>query len=75
MERRAFMGILAGACLGVPCAVEAQQETKVSRIGFLALLPGEDKTTAMKALLERVRDLGYVEGKNLTFEYREVKNN
>jgi hypothetical protein len=58
VDRRAFIGILTGVCLGVPFAVEAQRDRKVWQISFLALLPAEDKTTAMKALVERLRDLG-----------------
>ena len=46
---------------------------KVWRISFLALLPGEDKTTLMQALLDRLHELGYSEGKNMIFEYRSAE--
>jgi putative ABC transport system substrate-binding protein len=59
--------------LTVPLAAEAQQGGKVWRISFLALMPGEDKTTLMKALLDRLHALGYSEGKNMTFEYRSAE--
>ena len=36
----------------VPLATQAQQAGKVRQISFLALLPGEDKTTLMQALLD-----------------------
>jgi ABC-type uncharacterized transport system substrate-binding protein len=62
------MTFLALALLVVPLAA-AQQAGKSYRIGFLALVPGED-TTLMKALLDRLHELGYGEGKNLTFAYR-----
>jgi putative ABC transport system substrate-binding protein len=45
----------------------------VWRISYLGLLPGEDKTTLMQVLLERLRELGYSEGKNMTFEYRSAE--
>src|SRR5713101_3081618 len=60
---------LAFAILIAPLAVEAQHPAKTYRISFLALTPGED-TTLMKALLERLHELSYSEGKNMTFEYR-----
>ena len=59
--------------LAAPLAAEAQQAGKVWRIGFLALLPGEDKTTLMQALLEQLHELGYSQGKNMTFEYRSAE--
>ena len=72
MERRAFLGTLAGGLLAAPFAAEAQQAGKSYRVCFLALTPGED-TTSMKPLLERLRELGYDEGKNMTFEYRSAE--
>jgi len=61
------LGILAG-----PLAAAAQAAGKSYRIGFLALTPGED-TTSMKALVERLDELSYHQGKNLTFEYRSAE--
>ena len=55
-----------------PLAIEAQQPPKVYRIGFLALIPDED-VTLMRALKERLRELGYIDGKNLMFEYRSAE--
>jgi putative ABC transport system substrate-binding protein len=51
---------------------KAQQAGKVYRISFLALTPGED-TTSMKALVERLHELSYSEGRNVTFEYRSAE--
>jgi ABC-type uncharacterized transport system substrate-binding protein len=45
----------------------------VWRISFLALLPGEDKTTWMQALADRLHDLGYREGQTMTFTYRSAE--
>jgi putative ABC transport system substrate-binding protein len=50
----------------------AQQTGKIYRIGFLSLTPGEN-ATLMKALLERLQELGYSEGRNMTFEYRSAE--
>ena len=68
MDRRRFLlASLAGA-LAAPLGAQAQQAGKVYRISFLALTPGED-TTSMKALVERLHELSYSEGRNMTFEY------
>ena len=72
MDRRAFIGTLAGGLLAAPLAAEAQQAGKVYRVCFLALTPGED-TTSMQPLLERLHELGYGEGKNMAFEYRSAE--
>jgi putative ABC transport system substrate-binding protein len=60
------------ALLATPPAAEAQQAAKTYRISYLALTPGED-TTLMKALLERLHELSYSEGKNMIFEYRSAE--
>jgi putative ABC transport system substrate-binding protein len=50
----------------------AEQGSKVYRIAFLALVPGED-TGLMTALLERLRELGYSGGKNMILTYRSAE--
>jgi putative tryptophan/tyrosine transport system substrate-binding protein len=47
---------------------EAQQPTKVPRIGLL--VPSSSDSTRRDAFLQGLRDLGYVEGKNIVIEYR-----
>jgi putative tryptophan/tyrosine transport system substrate-binding protein len=72
VKRREFMALLSGAGVSVPFSARAQQAAKLYRIGYLALLPGED-TTLGKALTQRLQELGYSEGRNLTFEYRSAE--
>ena len=72
MDRRAFITMMGASVVAAPLAAEAQQTGKVYRIGFLSLTPGEN-ATLMKALLERLRELGYSEGRNVTFEYRSAE--
>jgi putative tryptophan/tyrosine transport system substrate-binding protein len=71
MKRREFIALLGGAAAW-PCAARAQQPTKSHRIGYLALLPGED-AVLVKPLLQRLQELGYREGGNLTFAYRSAE--
>ena len=73
MRRRDFIALLGGAAVTWPRGAHAQQPAKSYRISYLALLPGED-TTLMKPLLERLHELGYVEGKNMTFTYRSAED-
>ena len=69
MERRTFMATLAGGLLAAPLAAEAQQAAKVPRIGYLANNPA-GSLHLTEAFLQGLRDLGYVEGRNLVIEYR-----
>lgn len=69
MRRRDFLGLVGGAAIALPLPAHAQRGGKSYRIGYLALLPGEDATFVMD-FLQRLQELGYSAGKNLTFEYR-----
>src|SRR6202043_2932173 len=71
MQRREFITALGGAALW-PLATLAQGTSKSYRIAYLALLPGE-RTTLAKLFLERLRDFGYDEGKNMLFDYRSAE--
>ncbi len=60
---------LAVGILALPLASEAQPATKVWRIGYLGYAhPTEARD--VEAFRQRLRDLGYVEGKNLVIESR-----
>jgi putative tryptophan/tyrosine transport system substrate-binding protein len=62
--------ILLALCslLLAPCsAVEAQQSAKVPRIGFLTLGTNQNRAEAFR---QGLRELGYIEGKNIAIEYR-----
>jgi putative ABC transport system substrate-binding protein len=75
MNRRAFISMLGGVTaipMLAPLAASAQQAAKTYRVGFLALVPGEDKTL-MTALLERLHELGYGEQANMRFSYRSAE--
>jgi putative ABC transport system substrate-binding protein len=75
MERRAFIGTLAGGILAGPLAAEAQDSTKVARVGILGAGPTpspEDlaKSVATNPLWQSMRQLGWVYGENMIVERR-----
>ena len=71
MRRRAFIAALGGAAAW-PVVARAQQTEPLRRIG--ALYPGietsEIQSTNVAALMQILRDLGWVEGRNLHIEAR-----
>ena len=72
MRRREFITLLSGAAVGWPVAANAQQAAKIARIGWLGqnLAPNPQ---AREAFRQGLRDLGYVEGRNLVIEYRDAE--
>ena len=68
MDRRMFLWTSAGGLLVRPIAVEAQPQTKIPTVGVLR--PGAPPDPLVEALLLGLRDLGYVEGRNIHLEYR-----
>jgi putative ABC transport system substrate-binding protein len=69
VKRRDFITLLGGAAAW-PLAVRAQQAGKLPTIGFL--VPGTPSTHAQwfAALVQRLRELGWIEGRTITIEYR-----
>ena len=70
MRRRAFITLLGGASAAWPLAARAQQPAKVARIGYLGLGPALATSSRVEALRAGLRDLGWVEGKNIVIEFR-----
>src|SRR5712692_4762463 len=68
ISRRTFLAVTSGVVLVAPIAADAQPVGKVYRIGYLSLAPGPSARS--EALQQGLRDLGYVEGQNITIEYR-----
>ncbi len=72
MERRTFMAMLTGGIVAAPFTAEAQQAAKIARIGYLVLnLAANPHLT--EAFRQGLRDLGYVEGRNVVIEYRDAE--
>ncbi len=72
MERRTFMAMLTCGIVAAPLAAEAQQAAKVPRIGYLAGSLAAAPHVP-EAFLQGLRDLGYVEGRNVVIEYRSAE--
>jgi putative ABC transport system substrate-binding protein len=70
LRRRQFLTLLGGVSTAWPLAARAQQSAKVARIGFLGLAPASAFATRVDALRIGLRDLGYIEGKNIVIEFR-----
>jgi putative ABC transport system substrate-binding protein len=70
MRRRTFMTGVIGAVLAAPLAAEAQPAGKVARIGFLFGSSPSAAHGLVNAFQQGLREVGYVEGQNITIEYR-----
>jgi len=71
MDRRGFIHTLASGLLAAPLAAEAQRADGIARIGWLTLnLATPANPRVPESFLERLRALGYVEGRNVLVEYR-----
>ena len=70
MRRREFLAGFGCAATAWPLAARAQQAEKIYRIGILEPVPAAKNAANLEALRKGLRDLGYVEGRNLVIEYR-----
>jgi len=70
MDRRKFIGCIAGGLVGTPLAARAQQPAKISWIGLLSPFSPYATASWHQAFRQGLRDLGWVEGKNISIEYR-----
>ena len=66
ITRRTFCSML----LALPFSARAQQPTKIPRIGFLNATSPSTVAARLEAFRQGLRELGYVEGKNIVVEYR-----
>ena len=69
MRRREFIAVLAGA-VARPRAARAQQGVKLPTIGFLGSNTALVQTEWTAAFVQRLRELGWIEGRTVTIEYR-----
>ena len=67
---RKVLGVLTVLLLAYAVSAEAQQPKKVPRIGFLSAVSPSTISARLDAFRQGLRELGYVEGKNIVIEYR-----
>ncbi len=78
MRRRDFIAVLGGAAVSWPLGTLAQQGTRIPRIGVLVQghAEGPDASRVMiDAMIGGLRDLGYIDGQNISFERRFGESN
>ncbi len=76
MKKAGWSSILVAAMLlTVAVAVEAQQPTKIPRIGYLGFGDPSANLARTEAFRQGLRELGYVEGKNIFIEWRSAEGN
>jgi len=69
MRRRSFITLLGGAATW-PLAARAQQPAKPPTIGFLGQSTPSAESQRMVAFVQRLRELGWIEGRTVSIEYR-----
>jgi ABC-type uncharacterized transport system substrate-binding protein len=70
MRRRDFISIFGSAAATWPLAARAQQPVKLPTIGFLGTTTASAWQPWTAAFVQRLRELGWVEGRNVAIEYR-----
>ena len=69
MNRRELITLLGGATAAWPLAARAQQDA-MPRVGVLSPVSAAIAVRNIAAFRQALRDLGYVEGRNIAIEYR-----
>jgi len=70
IPRREFIALLGGAAAAWPLAARAQQPAKVPTIGFLGAATPSAWREWVAAFVQRLRELGWIEGQTIAIEYR-----
>ena len=70
MKRREFITLLGGTMLVWPCAARAQQPEKRPAIGFLSANTASAQKQWTEAFVQRLRELGWIDGRTVAIEYR-----
>jgi putative tryptophan/tyrosine transport system substrate-binding protein len=72
--KKKIIGLALCSLLLAPCSsAQAQQPARIHRIGILSPVSGSVFPARVEAFRQRLRELGYVEGKNIVIEYRYVE--
>lgn len=70
MRRNLLSWLIACAVVAMLSSAEAQQPARMPRIGILRPTSASSVSAQVEAFRQRLRELGYVEGKNIVIEYR-----
>ena len=70
MNRKIFCLALGGLFFALCFRAEAQQPSKIPRIGYLTGATADGQSARIEAFRQGLRELGYLEGKNIVVEYR-----
>jgi putative ABC transport system substrate-binding protein len=70
MRRRDFISLLGGAAAAWPLAARAQQAGRLPTIGILGPTTPSSQAQEIAAFVQRLRELGWIEGRNLAIEVR-----
>jgi ABC-type uncharacterized transport system substrate-binding protein len=70
MNEKIFVWLLATFFLTTVSLAEAQPAKKIPLVGFLVPGSHSSYSARIEAFQQSLRDLGYVEGKNINIEYR-----
>jgi putative ABC transport system substrate-binding protein len=73
MDRRRFLTTSVAGVLATTAGVHAQPTARVYRVGFLLTLPPGENVHLVNALEQGLRELGYLEGRNLVVERRSAE--
>ena len=74
MRRREFIGLFGGAAAAWPLVARSQQSGKLLTIGYLGSAAHLTESPRDVALLQRLRELGWIEGRTIGIEYRWAEN-
>ena len=75
LQRREFITLVGGAAVAWPFAARAQQSAKLPTIGFLGAATISARSQWVDAFVQRLRELGWIEGRTVVLEYRWAEGN
>ena len=73
LKRREFITLLGGAAAAWPLAARAQQPAKLPPLGYLGANTPSAESQRIAAFLQRLRELGWIEGRTIAIEVRRAE--
>jgi putative tryptophan/tyrosine transport system substrate-binding protein len=70
MRRREFIAVFGSVALAGPLTARAQQAGKLPTIGYLGANTASTQSQWTAAFVQRLRELGWIEGRTVAIEYR-----